>query len=195
MSDFTAIRAVSITLQALLEAGITNATDPQLAGVKIFLQSPKFLREEKEPGISLWLYRIQREPDTLNHPPERISASTLRRQPMPLTLHYLVCAVFEQPKDEQALLGKVVQLFHDQAIVRGAALKDALEGEDHELRLVFEALTLEELARVWEAIDEPYRISLSYSVQVVTIDSDLDLVQQPPVLTGKLVPHAIEGTP
>lgn len=191
MSEFTALRAVSLTLQALLDAEITQSSDPQLKGVQVFLQSPKVVREKEKTGISVWLYRVQREPDTLNRPPERIGPSQVRHRPMPLTLHYLVCALLDEPKDEQAILGKVVQVFHDRAIVRGSALKDSLQGEDLELRLVLEALTLEELARVWDALNEPYQLSLSYVVQVVTIDSDRDVVQRPPVLAGITRPHQI----
>ena len=193
MSEFTALRAVSLTLQSMLDAEITQSSDPQINGVKVFLLSPKAVREKEKSGISVWLYRVQREPDTLNRPPERISPSQIRYRPLPLTLHYLLCAVLDEPKDEQAILGKIVQVFHDHAILRGSALKDSLQGEDHELRLVLEALTLEELARVWDALNEPYQLSLSYVVQVVTIDSDRDLVQRPPVLSGVTQHHQILG--
>lgn len=182
MSEFTAVRAVSVTLLALLETEITNSTDPQLAGVDIHLDSVKKMRADSETGISLWLYRMMREPDTLNRPPERVGPATLRHRPMPLTLHYLVSAVIDDPRDEQVLLGKVVQVFHDHAIITAAELKDTLEGEDQQLRLIFEALTLEELARVWDSLNEPYQLSLSYAVQVVTIDSDRDLALRPPVV-------------
>jgi uncharacterized protein DUF4255 len=193
VSEFTALRAVSLTLQALLDAEITQSSDPQIKGVQIHILSPKVVREKEKTGISVWLYRVQREPDTLNRPLERIAPAQLRHRPMPLTLHYLVCAIFEEPKDEQALLGKVVQVFHDHAILGGSMLKDSLMGEDHELRLVLEALTLEELARVWDSLNEPYQLSLSYAVQVVEIDSDRDIVQRPPVLTTSTLHHQILG--
>jgi hypothetical protein len=162
--------------------------------VQIQLFSPKVMREKEKTGISIWLYRVQREPDTLNRPVERLTPSQLRHRPMPLTLHYLVCAIFEEPKDEQALLGKVVQVFHDHAILGGSMLKDSLQGEDQELRLVLEALTLEELSRVWDSLNEPYQLSLSYALQVVEIDSDRDIVQRPPVLTSTIIPHQAGGT-
>jgi len=193
MSEFTALRAVSLTLQALLDAEITQSSDPQIKGVNVHLLSPKLAREKDKTGVSLWLYRLQREPDTLNRPLERSGPSQLRYRPLPLTLHYLVCAIFDEPKDEQAVLGKVVQVFHDHAILRGALLKDSLQGEDDELRLVLEALTLEELARVWDSLNEPYQLSLSYALQVVEIDSDRDAVQQPPVLAAMTQHHQILG--
>jgi len=191
VSEFTAMRAVSMTLQSMLDAEITQSSDPQLKGVPIHLFSPKVVHLKEKTGISLWLYRVQREPDTLNRPQERITPTQLRHRPMPLMLHYLVCAVFDEPKDEQALLGKVVQVLNDHAIIRGSALKDSMQGEDLELRLVLEALTLEELARVWDSLNEPYQLSLSYVVQVVEIDSDRDIVQRAPVLVGTTLANQI----
>ena len=47
MSEFTAIRAVSKTLQALLQQAITNSPNPQLQGVPIELASPR----ELLPGL------------------------------------------------------------------------------------------------------------------------------------------------
>ena len=45
-----------------------------------------------------------------------------------------------------------------------------------------ETLTLEELTRVWFSLSEPYDLSVSYEVQVVSIDSDDEAVEEPPVL-------------
>ena len=193
MSDFTALRAVSLTLQTLLKKEITNSDNAQVAKVEVHLNSPKVLRDTKKPCISLWLYMIRREPDTLNQPPERPVASLVRRRPLPLTLHYLVCALHDDPSSEQALLGKVAQVFHDHAIITPGELMDSLAGEDQELRLVLDAPTLEELARVWDSLNEPYQLSLAYTVQVVFIDSDLDAALRPPVLESTQQPLQIVG--
>ena len=45
-----------------------------------------------------------------------------------------------------------------------------------------EALTLEELSLVWEALGEPYQLSVTYLVQVAKIDSELEHVKSSPVL-------------
>ena len=34
-------------------------------------------------------------------------------------------------------------------------------------------LTLEELTRVWHAVQKPYRLSVSYDVRVIKIDSEI----------------------
>jgi Pvc16 N-terminal domain len=185
MSEFTAIRAVSKTLQALLQDHITNSPDPQLANVPIDLSSPREMRDAAGPnnspnGISLWLYRVTRNGDLVNEPPMPID-STLPRQPLPIDLFYLVAPITTTPDNEQALLGRVLQVFTDHGILRGADLKDDLVGEPNELRLTLETLSLEELTRIWSALQESYQLSASYRVQVVRIDSGHEPYRVSPV--------------
>ena len=196
MSEFTAIRAVSKTLQALLQQAITNSPNPQLQGVPIELSSPRELRDAANNNpvnaISLWLYRVARNADLLNAPPERVD-DQLTPQPLPVDLCYLVAPITATSDNEQALLGKVLQAFAEHAIVRGTDLKDDLEGETTELRLTLETLTLEELTRVWTALAEPYQLSASYRVQVVRIDSELESTRVHPVHRRRAHYHQIVG--
>ncbi len=183
MSDFTVIKAVTDTLKSVLESGITNSPDPQLSGVQIDLRSPKEMREDHNAtGISVWLYRVARDPDLLNRPPERISANQIRRASLPLRLYYLITPLVTKAEDRQTLLGRVLQLFNDHSQLYGADLQDSLVGSSDEFRVNLETLTLEELTRVWYSLSEPYDLSVSYEVQVVTIDSDLEAGEEPPVL-------------
>ena len=187
MSDYTVISAVSNTLFNLLKAGITDSTLAGLSTVPIFLDSPKDLRDQGiTKGVSIWLYRVTRNPDLTNQPPRRIAPDKLLRLSLPVDLYYLVTPIATEPEDIQTLLGRVAQLFNDNAILRGAALTEVLHGSGKELRLVMEMLTLEELTRVWHALVEPYQLSLSYLVQMVTIDSDHDPITGAPVLTREM---------
>ena len=133
-------------------------------------------------GVSLWLYRITRDADTLNLPPERISPNQYRRSALPLHLYYLVTPLVTKPEDRQTLIGRVLQLFNDNSVLSGATLADSLAGSQEAFRVTLETLTLEELTRVWHSLAEPYDLSVSYEVQVVSIDSDLEAVETPPVM-------------
>jgi hypothetical protein len=187
MSAFTAIWAVSRTLQVLLDAGIK--ADPQFANssVPVSLLSPKAIRDPGSPvsgsSVSVWLYRVKRDEYTLNNRPERTVPNRIPRPPIPVTLYYLITPMNEDPESQQVVLGKVVQVFNDHAILRGSDLQEGLRGGTEELRLSMETLTLEELTRVWHALEEPYQLSVSYLVQVVAIDSADEPVVAAPVLT------------
>jgi hypothetical protein len=184
MSAFTSIRAVSRTLQALLQAHITASPDPQLRNIPIDLRSPREMRDAAQGaqpnGISLWLYRFTRNASVLNQPPVRVD-DELIRQPLPVDLAYLIAPVTATPENEQALLGRVLQVFTDQPVLRGPDLRDDLAGEPAELRLTLETLTLEELTRVWQSLGEPYQLSASYKVEVVRLDSRRPAVRAPAV--------------
>jgi hypothetical protein len=183
MSDYPVISAVSQTLKTLLTTTITQSTDNQIKGVPIELLSPTEMNEVHETqGVSVWLYRVSRMSDMLNEPPQRISATQTVNTPLPILLYYLITPVSGDPLTRHALLGKVLQVMYDHAILRGADLQGILLGTRDQLRVVMETLTLEELSLVWDALSEPYQLSVSYMIQLVCIDSAEQPVQSPPVL-------------
>jgi hypothetical protein len=183
MSDYAAISAASQTLLELLQDHVTNSTDPQLRTVRIDLRSPREMRQANNAtGISLWLYRVMRNPDTLNRPPARTAPEQLPRWPVPLDLYYLLTPIAREPRDEQTLLGRVVQVFNDHGLLAGASLRGSLLGTDAELRLTMDPLSLEDLTRIWNALQESYQLSISYQVQIITIESHHEPVVSSPVL-------------
>lgn len=192
MSEFTAIRGVTRTLRSLLMQHITSSSDPELSGVAVHLQSPREMRENNgAQGVSLWLYRVVRNGFTLGKPGRRIEPNQLGVPSLPIDLYFLVTPIAQTSDDEQLLLGKVLQVFHDHPTLRGPLLQDALAGGDEELRLTLEPLTLEELTRVWDALKEPYQLSVSYLVQVVDIDSHREPVEVSPVGVKSTTYHQI----
>jgi hypothetical protein len=128
------------------------------------------------------LYRVTRNAELLNAPPERLSATEMRGSGLPLTLHFLVTPIADDTGVEQVLFGRALQVLQDHAIVRGADFADSLAGERAELRVSLDTLSLEEITRVWDALKEPYELSASYRVQVLTIDSAREPLQVAPVI-------------
>jgi hypothetical protein len=190
MSDFPVISAVSETLRALLTANITQSTDSQIRNVPIELLSPREMQDNQESlGVSVWLYRVSRFGDMLNEPPQRVSPTQMASTPLPILLYYLITPVATHPITRHMLLGKVLQVMNDNAILRGANLKGILAGTTDQLRLVLETLSLEDLSLVWDALSEPYQLSVSYLVQLVSIDS-----ADQPVQTGVVLQKNTEYT-
>jgi hypothetical protein len=188
MSDYPVISAVSQTLKTLLTANITQSTDSQIKNIPIELLSPRELQDNHESlAVSVWLYRVARMSDMLNEPPQRVGPNLIAGTPLPLLLHYLVTPISGDALTRHALLGKVMQVLNDHAIVRGADLQGILQGAPDQLRVALEALTLEDLSLVWDALSEPYQLSVSYVVQTVTIDSALEPVNTTPVLQKQTV--------
>jgi hypothetical protein len=188
MSDYPVISAVSQTLKSLLTANITQSTDSQIKNVPIELLSPRELQDKNESlAVSVWLYRVARMSDMLNEPPQRVAPNLIAATPLPLLLHYLVTPISGDALTRHALMGKVLQVLNDHSIVRGADLQGILQGATDQLRVALEALSLEDLSLVWDALSEPYQLSVSYVVQTVSIDSALEPGNTTPVLQKQTV--------
>ena len=185
MSDFSAISAASLTLRNLLNTNITLSTGV-LGGIPIDLRSPKEMQDAGASGVSVWLYKVSRMAEMLNDPPERRASGQLLRVPLPVQLFYLVTPVLVDPITRHTVLGRVLQVFNDHAILRGGDLQGVLAGTSEQLRVNMEALTIEELSLVWDALSEPYQLSVTYQVQVVKIDSDFEPLHGSLVLNRNL---------
>jgi hypothetical protein len=181
MSDYNVIGAASNTMQDLLNRNITLLPGP-LFNVPINLRSPQEMRDSGLNGVSVWLYKVSRMSEMLNDPPTRISPTQMSRVPLPLQLYYLVTPLLDDPIARHTVLGRVLQVFNDFSILRGTDLRGVLAGTGEQLRVNLEALTIEELSLIWEALAEPYQLSVTYLVQVVKIDSDLEALRSSPVL-------------
>lgn len=195
---YTALRATSLTLSALLEthfiadAGLRMLFDPAAGGTMVIsLNSPQEMTTNNEQGVSLWLYRVAKDGERLNDPMQRISRTQCRRRPLPLSLQYLVTPIVTtrnnqtSPETEQIILGKVLQVFHDHPILHGAKLQDDFSGTEMELNVHLETISADETARVFEALDRSYQLSLSYQVSLVLIDSDHEPLSASTVITAE----------
>jgi hypothetical protein len=187
----TALRATSQTLAAVI--GRRLAEVPDLAplfgpggNMVVSLATPDELETIGDQGVSLWLYRLVRDENLINRPPRRVGFDTLQRRPLPVRCHYLVTPIIEAAtasaaETEQTILGRILQCFYDQPFLRGVDLQNDFAGTSVELTARLEPLSLEEITRVWDALDRSYQLCLSYEVTVVEIDAAREPEQASPV--------------
>jgi hypothetical protein len=175
---YQALFATSETIRRYIEDRIGGIAASGV--VPVVLNTPEEVRNNNTTAVSVWLYRIIRDADRLNDPPERLAWNQVKPAPLPLRLHYLVTPVTDNsnptlgsPSDEQLLLGRVLQIFHSHSILRGADLQGPFIGTAAEIRVRLEPMSLEEITRVWEALEGSYQLSVSYEVSLVNIDVDL----------------------
>lgn len=190
---YTALSATSLTLAEFLrqrlasDANLARFFDPAQGGTMVVsLNTPQQMTENGAQGLSLWLYWVLRDEQRANMPPERLGRNHLRRTPLPVRLHYLMMPTVDMeteasPETEQIILGKVLQAFHDYPRLRGTDLHGDFEGTTVELNIRLEPLGLEELTRVYDALDRSYQLSVSYEVSVVYIESEREAQDISPV--------------
>jgi hypothetical protein len=189
----TALRATSITLADHLQRSLSTDAqlgalfDPAHAGhMVVSLSRPEEMQDRPAQGLSVWLYRVVRDSERANDPPVRIDRERLMPPPLPLRLHYLLTPVTGKgvdsaPENEQLILGKVMQCLHTHPVLRGADLRDDFEGSHIALHVRLEPLELDQITRVWDALDASYQLSVSYEVSVVNIDVESAPVRVAPV--------------
>jgi hypothetical protein len=171
VSDFTVIADVGETLKKLLE-------DDPWTGIlpipEITFKSPKEIKDDggSTNKVSLFLYQIHENPHLRNEEPLRVNDSHLQTPPEVLDLLYLVTPYSDDKTQEKVILGKVMQIFYDNALLSGTILQGGLAGSDEDIRLLFNPISLDDLTKIWSAFqDVAYRLSVSYLVTPVKIDS------------------------
>jgi hypothetical protein len=103
---------------------------------------------------------------------------TLDKPPLALNLYYALTPFAEDQIDEHRVLGEAMRILYDHAIIAAPLLQGDLEQSAEEFKIDLCAFTLEELTRIWYAVNRPYRLSISYEVRIVLIDSNTERPSQ-----------------
>ncbi|MBI5958676.1 MAG: DUF4255 domain-containing protein [Chloroflexi bacterium] len=177
MSHYSIIHDVTLELRRQIFAGLqaTPDVDFQINNMNqdIVLDPPPDAATGS-PMLSIFLYHIEPDQHLRNQPYLTPSPESLRYPPFPLQLHYLITPLDSEQEQNQLLLGRIIQLFHDNPLltsINGVPLDNSFGGSSAEIRIMMETLSLEELSRIWYALNSVYQLSITYIVRVVTIDS------------------------
>lgn len=103
------------------------------------------------------LARVPQQDDVVSFPP------------LPLNLFYLLTPSTNSMEGDQMVLGRSMQIFYDNSTL----LLESTEqpGTAEELHINLCQRDLREIAEVWEALQQPYRLSVCYEIRVTRIDS------------------------
>lgn len=183
MSSYMVLAAVSDALRAILWEAVDQ--DPVLRPIvasqeAIVFRNPTETARDSANRLSLWLYQVTEDEFLKNQPMVRSGitrrngedAAGQRRDqfpPLALNLFYLLTPFAPSSEADQLLLGKSMQVMYDNAIL---LLRDVPNEIYEELRIILCRLALEDISRIWEALQEPYRLSVCYQVRVARVDSE-----------------------
>jgi hypothetical protein len=155
---------------------------------QITFLSPKDAVEQKPPQISVYLYNITELTSMRNQPTQTQNPS---KPPLYLNLRYLITPITNNADDDQAVLGKILQIFHETPVLRGSDLQGSLSEGGEELKVMLDQASVDELSKIWSMLSAPYRLSVSYTVYPVRIeptvkpDSKQVAVQRPKLTVEK----------
>lgn len=168
MSDFKAISATTKTLERLLVGKLGVAVETTLP--------PTELGAITAALVGLFLYRVEMNPFLANLDWKRTSSTQLVAPPCGLNMHYLITPYGPDQIEIQKTLGEVIRVFHEYPVIDAAdpLLSPDLAGMTEELRIVPHPLPLNDMLELWKSFDKlSYRLSLTYEVSAVLIDSGL----------------------
>jgi uncharacterized protein DUF4255 len=175
LSSYKIISEVSKLLRQTLWNGFeadTAITPQHVAGIdSIVLMNPADAAEESSNQLSIWLYEVRMDQFLRNPQPTRVPGDDrmVRYPPLAINLFYLLTPSTNSVEGDQLVLGRSMQILHDNAIL---LLESAeVPGEAEELKVVMCQRDIRELAEVWEALQQPYRLSVCYEVRVPRIES------------------------
>jgi len=174
MSDYTAIADVGETLKKLLWDNIKDDNTAKSiieSENQIALSSPEEI--ESNAKLSLFLHQVTENAYLNNQEMPIVNSTKLKYPPLSLNLFYLVTPHTQNRENDHIILGKVMQIFYDNSILRGSVLQGSLADDSEELRLILNPLSMDELNKIWNVMSKskPYKLSVCYEVTPVRIES------------------------
>jgi len=138
-----------------------------------------FTTDPTGPLLTIFLFEVGEDPSARNRPRVRQTVPpglVVRKPPVALLLKYMLTAWGGSEQTQQQILGKAIQTLYDNAILSGpdfdlGGTPDLSSMSDEAFKITMSPLSLEERTRVWHAVQKPYRLSVSYEVRVVNLDS------------------------
>lgn len=211
MSSAFAIAAVSLVLKDLLNDGLINHDlSADLGHVAVTSLPPEMVvvnKAEESNQLNLFLYQVTPNSGWRNAelPSYTSSGERVSNPPLALDLHYLLTAYSSQELHSEILLGYAMQLFHETPILTRTAIRASLQpalpagvslppgfanlsvsdlAEQLEtIKICPQYLSIDEMSKVWSAIQKPYRPTMAYQVSVVLIQNTQPVRSPLPVLT------------
>ena len=176
MSDYTAIADVSYTLIDLLRNKMEDLIDPDL----IAIVSPEEIEANDSVRLSLFLFQVIENVHMKNQEMQIIDPAKLKYPPLIMDLSYMLTSypssgiqdITERTMEEHSILGKAMQVIHDNSIITDPFLRGCLTDDGQELHISQTPLNLDDMTKIWSTFqDRPFRPSVCYLVSNVRIES------------------------
>lgn len=173
MSSPAALATVTATLRHLL--------DQATSGADVTTKPPAAARNGASNNqLNLFLYGTHINTAFSNAPmPGQSTKGESGLPPLSLVLKYLLTAYGDNDDDiaGQQLLGQAMSVFHDhpllgKADIEGILPDSKLQHQIERLRITPDALSLDDMSKLWTSFQAEYRLSTAYEVSVVLIESN-----------------------
>lgn len=166
--------------------------------------------DDQIPHLNVFLHRVTPNAAFRNADlPTRTGDGGLRMRPkLALDLHYILTSVASEELHAEVLLGYAMQLFHEMPIIPRETIRTALSAADlgdlggglpdfgngplspaeladqiELLKITPVTLSMDDMSKMWTALQASYRTTVAYDVSLVLIERALPVRPTLPVLT------------
>lgn len=181
--SYTAISEVTKAIATLLKNKMKRSKN-----LPITLLPPGHEKLDNEEGLNLYLYRVVENPFFKNRDwqGDRIKPG-LSYPPLALNLFYLLTPYAKDvgPSDSETddavthqILGDAMEILHENPVLNeihdndfdaDGNLDEDLRNSFEKIKISLAPISMEELSKIWSAINKPYRLSVIYEVSLVQI--------------------------
>lgn len=143
--------------------------------------------ELTDPGsfgtsLTLYLYRVTMNEHLRNTP--RVNDPSDAMSPLAVDLHYLMTVWANNALAEHTILCWAMRQLYQRPVLDNSSLSpEAGWSTADVIQLIPAELSNEDVMRIWDAVDPPYHLSVSYIARVVRIDADAFDSSRPAVAT------------
>jgi len=212
MSNVFAVAAVTRLLKDLLNDTLINNDISGDIGQDVVVSAippdrALAMTGEGTPSrLNLYLHRITPNPAlaTADLPTRDVRGGLVARPRLALDLHYLVTAYTMEEFHAEILLGYAMLLFHETPILARAQVRAALAGGPNGailppafaaidparladqielIKISSQPLSLDDMSKLWTALQTNYRTTVAYQVSVVLIERERPARAALPVLS------------
>ena len=200
MSSALAIAAVTAVLKDLLDNTLIDhaVTTPVGGTVTVTALPPDRIKtgNDETTQLNLFLYHVTPNPGWRNNdlPSRDGRGERLTNPPLALDLHYLLTAYGAKDFHAEIVLGYAMQLLHETPVLTRDAIRKALSptpvsgggglspslrtlgtsdlaDQVEQIKICPEALSTDEVSKLWSAFQTHYRPTAAYQASVVLIQS------------------------
>lgn len=172
MANHFAIHSVGESLRKYLESSYPEALRTKIS-CSFRLVSSGELTDTSNFGttLSLYLYRVTMNEHLRNVP--RTNDAVDAGAPLAVDLHYLLTAWANNALAEHTILSWAMRELYRRPILDKSSLSSEADWSMGDIiQLIPAELSNEDVMRIWDALEPPYHLSVSYIARVVRIDVD-----------------------
>jgi hypothetical protein len=174
MANVFAIHSVGNSLVTYLSNSYPEPLRTDIPCTFRLLSSGELLASADLPTtttLSLYLYRVTINEHLRNI--ARVNGQNDGSVPLSVDLHYLMTVWADGAEAEHTVLAWAMRELYLHPVLDSSALSgEALWTAGDFIQVVPADISTEDVTRIWNALDPPYRLSFSYIARVVRIDAD-----------------------